>query len=149
VRAARPAGPPAGQTGAGLKTTMIGCTTVLTNGQGFTLYWFAPDTPGRSACNGVCAQYWPPVTAGRRPGPVSPGGWVRSPRSDGSTQATYGRHPLYTYVADTGPGQANGNNLNSGHWHAHEGRHTAVSIMSSDGVPLQEISDTVGHKSTM
>jgi integrase len=35
-----------------------------------------------------------------------------------------------------------------GHWHAHEGRHTAVSIMSSNGLPLQEISDTVGHKST-
>jgi len=35
-----------------------------------------------------------------------------------------------------------------GHWHAHEGRHTAVSIMSSNGVPIQEISDTVGHKST-
>jgi integrase len=35
-----------------------------------------------------------------------------------------------------------------GHWHAHEGRHTAVSIMSANGVPLQEISDTVGHKST-
>jgi integrase len=35
-----------------------------------------------------------------------------------------------------------------GHWHAHEGRHTAVSIMSSDGVPIQEISDTVGHMST-
>ena len=33
-------------------------------------------------------------------------------------------------------------------WHAHEGRHTAVSIMSSNGVPIQEISDTVGHKST-
>jgi hypothetical protein len=31
-----------------------------------------------------------------------------------------------------------------GHWHAHEGRHTAV----SNGVPIQEISDTVGHKST-
>jgi integrase len=35
-----------------------------------------------------------------------------------------------------------------GHWHAHEGRHTAVSIMSSNGVPIQEISDMVGHKST-
>jgi len=36
----------------------------------------------------------------------------------------------------------------SKHWYAHEGRHTAVSIMSSNCVPLQEISDTVGHKST-
>ena len=35
-----------------------------------------------------------------------------------------------------------------GHWHAHEGRCTVVSIMGSNGVPIQEISDTVGHKST-
>jgi hypothetical protein len=35
-----------------------------------------------------------------------------------------------------------------GHWHAHEGRHTAVSIMRSNGVPIQEISGSVGHKST-
>lgn len=34
-----------------------------------------------------------------------------------------------------------------GHWHAHEGRHTAVSIMSNNGVPIQDIADTVGHKS--
>ncbi len=35
-----------------------------------------------------------------------------------------------------------------GRWHPHEGRHTAVSIMSANGVPIQEISDTVGHKNT-
>jgi integrase len=35
-----------------------------------------------------------------------------------------------------------------GHWHAHEARHTAVSIMSSNGTPIQEITDTMGHKST-
>jgi integrase len=34
-----------------------------------------------------------------------------------------------------------------GRWHAHEGRHTAVSIMSSNGVPIQEISDTVARHS--
>ncbi len=34
-----------------------------------------------------------------------------------------------------------------GHWHAHEGRHTAVSIMSTNGVPIHDISDTSGHKS--
>lgn len=39
-------------------------------------------------------------------------------------------------------------NAGIGHWHAHEGRHTAVSIMSSNGVPIQDISDTVGRKST-
>ncbi len=35
-----------------------------------------------------------------------------------------------------------------GHWHAHEARHTAVSIMSHNGVPIQDIADAVGHKST-
>jgi integrase len=35
-----------------------------------------------------------------------------------------------------------------GRWHPHEGRHTAVSIMSHNGVPIQDITDTVGHKST-
>jgi hypothetical protein len=29
-----------------------------------------------------------------------------------------------------------------------EGRHTAVSTMSSNGIPIQDISATVGHKST-
>jgi predicted lipoprotein with Yx(FWY)xxD motif len=37
----------------------------------------------------------------------------------GSTQATYDGHPLYTYTADTAPGQAKGNGLNveGGVWH--------------------------------
>ncbi len=30
-----------------------------------------------------------------------------------------------------------------GHWHAHEARHTAVSIMSHNGVPIQDIADAV------
>jgi predicted lipoprotein with Yx(FWY)xxD motif len=29
----------------------------------------------------------------------------------GSTQAVYNGHPRYTYIADTAPGQAHGNNL--------------------------------------
>jgi hypothetical protein len=40
-------------------------------------------------------------------------------RSDGSAQATYNGHPLYTYVADKAPGQAkdNGLNISGGLWH--------------------------------
>jgi predicted lipoprotein with Yx(FWY)xxD motif len=40
-------------------------------------------------------------------------------RSDGSMQATYNGHPLYTYVGDKAPGQAKGNglNLSGGVWH--------------------------------
>jgi predicted lipoprotein with Yx(FWY)xxD motif len=40
-------------------------------------------------------------------------------RTDGTTQATYNGHPLYTYVGDSAPGQDGGNNLNlnGGLWH--------------------------------
>lgn len=34
-----------------------------------------------------------------------------------------------------------------GHWHPHEGRHTAVSILDHSGVPISKIADYVGHKS--
>ena len=48
--------PPAGSAATVvLNTTTINGTTVLTNGKGFTLYWFAPDTASRSVCNGACA----------------------------------------------------------------------------------------------
>ena len=33
-------------------------------------------------------------------------------RTDGTEQLTYNGHPLYTYIGDTAPGQAKGNNLN-------------------------------------
>jgi predicted lipoprotein with Yx(FWY)xxD motif len=40
-------------------------------------------------------------------------------RSGGTTQAVCNGHPLYSYIADTSPGQAHGNNLNrnGGRWH--------------------------------
>jgi predicted lipoprotein with Yx(FWY)xxD motif len=105
--------------GSTLRTTSIGGVTVLTNAQGRTLYWFAPDTSSKSVCNGSCAVYWPPVH-----GPLTAGAGVTGRlgtivRADGSTQETYNGHPLYTYIGDSGPGQAHGNNLNlnGGLWH--------------------------------
>jgi predicted lipoprotein with Yx(FWY)xxD motif len=102
-----------------LKTASIGGVTVLTNASGFTLYWFAPDTATRSACYGTCAGYWPPLTGTPSAGPGVTGTLATIKRSDGTTQVTYNGHPLYTYVGDTAPGQAFGNNLNlnGGLWH--------------------------------
>jgi predicted lipoprotein with Yx(FWY)xxD motif len=110
---------PAPAAAGGLKTAKIGGVTVLTNANGLTLYSFAPDTPAKSNCNGPCAAYWPPVTGTPAAGPGITGRLGTIRRSDGSTQATYNRHPLYTYIGDTSPGQAKGNNLNlnGGLWH--------------------------------
>lgn len=103
----------------GLKTATIGGVTVLTNAKGRTLYWFAPDTPTKSNCNGSCAAYWPPVIGAQSAGPGITGKLGTIKRSDGSLQATYNGRPLYTYIADSAPGQARGNNidLNGGLWH--------------------------------
>jgi predicted lipoprotein with Yx(FWY)xxD motif len=99
-------------TGTALKTTTIGGTTVLTNAKGFTLYSFAPDTPTASKCYGSCAAYWPPVTGTIAAGQGLPGKVATIRRTDGTEQLTYNGHPLYTYIGDSAPGQATGNNLN-------------------------------------
>ncbi|MFZ0755052.1 MAG: alpha/beta fold hydrolase [Trebonia sp.] len=103
-----------------LRTATIGGVSVLTNSSGRTLYSFAPDTSSSSACYGTCAAYWPPVIGN----PVAGQGVTVSKiatiaRTDGTIQVTYAGHPLYTYVGDTAPGQASGNdiNLNGGFWH--------------------------------
>jgi predicted lipoprotein with Yx(FWY)xxD motif len=101
-----------------VKTAQIGGVTVLTNSKGFTLYSFALDTPGKSNCNGTCAANWPPVPGSvTAPGVTGTFGTIK--RSDGSTQATFNGHPLYTFTADTSPGQAKGNGLTAfgGVWH--------------------------------
>jgi predicted lipoprotein with Yx(FWY)xxD motif len=104
--------------GTTVKMTTIGGTQVLTNSAGFTLYWFAPDTSTTSKCTGSCATVWPPVT-----GPVTAGSGVTGTlgvitRPDGTMQATYNGHPLYTYAGDSAPGQNKGNglNVNGGLW---------------------------------
>jgi predicted lipoprotein with Yx(FWY)xxD motif len=82
---------------------------IVVDESGLTLYSFAPDTETTSACTGGCADAWPPLV-----GPAEAGDGVDSAllgtitRDDGSTQATYGGHPLYHYAGDAGPGDTAG-----------------------------------------
>jgi predicted lipoprotein with Yx(FWY)xxD motif len=93
--------------------------SVLTNARGYTLYWFAPDTPSKSTCFGTCAAYWPPLTGRPVAGPGVIGKLETIERTGGPTQVTYDGHPLYTYIGDSAPGQSTGNNinLNGGFWY--------------------------------
>lgn len=109
----------AASSGNTVKSAKIGGTTVLANAKGFTLYWFVPDTSTQSKCNGSCLTFWPPVKGSVTAGPGVTGSFTTITRSDGSTQAAWNGHPLYTYAGDNSPGQAKGNNLNidGGLWH--------------------------------
>jgi predicted lipoprotein with Yx(FWY)xxD motif len=92
-----------------LKNTALG--KVLVDARGQTLYLFLKDRNRQSLCTGSCAQFWPPLVSTSKP---HAGAGVRAPllgvitRKDGRHQVTYAGHPLYTFVADTKPGQTSG-----------------------------------------
>lgn len=112
-----------------LAKTKLGSILVASSGR--TLYLFAKDKNGKSACSAGCAQYWPPLLAHGKP---TAGAGVKSSllgttkRADGATQVTYNRHPLYTYLLDKRAGQTNGEGSVAfgAHWYAVAANGTAV-----------------------
>lgn len=82
--------------------------SVLTNGQGLTLYYRTSDTPS-SVCSGGCASAWPPIISTTTPSaPAGVSGKLALLTDANGSQVTYNGHPLYTYSGDTSTGQANG-----------------------------------------
>jgi len=112
-----------------LRKTSLGMVLVTANGH--TLYLFGKDRNGKSACSGSCAQFWPPLLSRSKP-TAGPG--VRasllgtSKRSNGSTQVTYNKHPLYHFSVDKQAGQTKGEGLTAfgAKWYALSAQGTAV-----------------------
>lgn len=105
---------------------------ILATGTGYSLYEFVPDTATKSACvTSVCVFLWPPLTV-TGPPTVSTGlrralvGTLARP--DGSTQVSYGGHPLYRWNSDTKPGMTTGQALvnEGGYWY----------VVSPAGTPI-------------
>jgi predicted lipoprotein with Yx(FWY)xxD motif len=59
-------------------------TMVLADAKGMTLYTYDKDEPGKSNCSGLCAHFWPPLTALADAHPM--GDWTVITRKDGSKQ---------------------------------------------------------------
>jgi predicted lipoprotein with Yx(FWY)xxD motif len=102
-----------GATSVGVASSPLG--RIVVDSKGRTLYAFAKDKNGRSACSGACATFWPPLLTSRK---VRAGHGVKASllgtaeRGDGKVQVTYNRHPLYSFKLDTKAGQTDGEGLN-------------------------------------
>lgn len=87
---------------------------ILVDRHGRTLYLFAKDKHGKSACYGLCAGYWPALTTKGKPRAITGArkallGTTR--RKDGHLQVTYRGHPLYRFSGDTAAGATSGEGL--------------------------------------
>lgn len=112
-----------------LRKTKLG--PVLVNSRGRTLYLFAKDRNGKSACSASCAKFWPPLLTRGKP---SAGSGVKASllgttaRSNGAIQLTYNKHPLYRFALDTQAGQTKGEGMSAfgARWYAVSAKGTAV-----------------------
>jgi predicted lipoprotein with Yx(FWY)xxD motif len=103
-----------------------GLGMVLVDSDGMTLYDFHKDKGATSSCYDACAQVWPPLLTEGEPQVGNGAAAAKlgtAERRDGTTQVTYAGHPLYTYVADKKPGEANGNDIDDfgAEWYALQG----------------------------
>ena len=106
-----------------IRHTTIG--TVLVNGRGLTLYVFTRDSRKADRCVAIsgCTGVWPVLKTGAKPS-AGPGvkrtllGTIKL--RNGTQQVTYAGHPLYTYIADSGPGETDyvGTPEFGGRWYA-------------------------------
>jgi predicted lipoprotein with Yx(FWY)xxD motif len=94
-----------------IRTTTGKLGTFLVDANGRTLYLWKADKGMTSTCTGACAQAWPPLTTSGKP---TAGSGVKASllgttkRADGTTEVTYGGHPLYRFSGDAQAGQTTG-----------------------------------------
>jgi predicted lipoprotein with Yx(FWY)xxD motif len=114
---------PAAAPGTTVSTGTTSLGTVLTNAQGFTLYYFLPEKNSTiGACTGGCLSAWPPLVATGTPtGSSAVTGALAtvSVMVNGAAQmeVTYNGWPLHTFASDSAAGQVNGQGV-SGEWFA-------------------------------
>lgn len=87
-----------------LRHTKLG--SILVNSSGRTLYEFTKDRANKSSCATIsgCSAVWPSLKVNGRP-TASSGIKASLLSSTTAKQVTYAGHPLYTYSADSAPGE--------------------------------------------
>ena len=87
---------------------------MMTNPSGMTLYTFDKDSGDKSACNGACANLWPPLKA--TADAKAAGDWKIITREDGTKQWSFKGKPVYLYSKDSKAGDKTGDNIGNV-WH--------------------------------
>lgn len=88
---------------------------IYVDAKGMSLYTFDKDSTGKSACNGPCAENWPPLMAAADA--KASGDWSVVTRDDGKKMWAYKGKPLYTFKKDTKAGDVSGDGFLNGAWH--------------------------------
>ena len=88
-------------TGTVIKSAKSQFGMMLFDGTGQAIYLFDKERTTKPECYGACAEAWPPVLTNGTP--IATDGTRQSllaitKRTDGTTQVTYGGHPLYFYA---------------------------------------------------
>lgn len=100
----------AGLSAAALAEPAVVKDGALVDARGMSLYTFDKDEPGKSACNGKCAENWPPLLAGADG--QAAGDWGIVVRDDGRRQWSFKGRPLYGWIKDEKPGDRSGDGFN-------------------------------------
>ena len=99
--ATSPAATPVKRTGTVIKSAKSQFGMMLFDGTGQAIYLFDKEQSTKPECYGACAEAWPPVLT--KGSPTAANGAKQdllgtTKRTDGTTQVTYGDHPLYFYA---------------------------------------------------
>jgi len=113
--------------------------SVITDGNGNTLYFFSLDADGKSACTAGCLAVWPvSYSANTTLGAgLTASDFSSLTRTDGTKQSTYKGWPLYTYAGDAAAGALNGDGI-QGVWFVAKPDYTVMcavtQLVGNDGV---------------
>lgn len=93
----------------------------LTDGKGMTLYVYAKDSAGKSACTGDCAKNWLPYTVADANAKLTEAQDITGKlsiikRNDGKFQVAYDGMPLYYFNQDKQMGDLHGQGMDNNWW---------------------------------
>ena len=123
----------------------------LTDGTGKTLYFFAKDTNGTSACTGACLTKWPAFSVDTisAPSVINTSDFSTVIRADDVKQIAFMGQPLYYYSGDMNASDLNGEGFNNVWFAANvTGLLPTPQTTVTTAITLQQTTSSMGYSSS-